>query len=85
MARSQSGMGPTRVSEALSDGIFLGAWFTMLVTAPVRGRQDARRTPHTRRLDGPHLYDYSEDFFFNFLQKLLHMFIALSGEGCFSL
>ena len=51
----------------------------MIVTAPVRDRQDARRT-----LGGLHIHDYDEALlFYIFYEHLFRMSIA--GEGCFGL
>ena len=49
----------------------------MFATAPVRGRQGARRT-----LGGLHFHDYDEAFlFYIFYEQLFRMSIA--GERCF--
>ena len=49
----------------------------MFATAPVRGRQDARRT-----LGGLHIHDYDEALlFYIFYEQLFRMSIA--GERCF--
>ena len=51
----------------------------MIVTAPVRDRQDARRTIRWAKI-----YDYDEALlFYIFYEHLFRMSIA--GEGCFGL